>query len=499
MQPPASTNSSRVRLSNSGSFWSSLFGRAERPRASIDTNQEFTQAIDYLRGGLEWCLSISGARRVLLWRLDEPNSLVRVRASAGGAAPQPHVLHGSPITWLARERISARLEPAPDWAESMRVIGLPVLEEVSQHVLTLELADDLEVSPSQFDALGIYMGALLNVVHDHQLLAEHQTRTEHLIDALRVLPAASNVATLGRELVGAALRLTNGTGAALCAWDGEVGEVLYAESGGLAVGSTFGGTDSLTAMAARGTATISREASQLRSLRLLGQGERFAITPASAIAVPLLTHGEVVAVLTVWSPRRIQEASVSSLETLAPYAAAQLRHARELGAMRTLAERDALTGLHNRRAFDHHFNAEAARFERYRRPFALILMDIDFFKKVNDQYGHDGGDEVLRKVGEIVSTSLRDVDIAARYGGEEFALLLPETDKSDAIEIAERIRKRIEATPVDFRGTPISVTSSAGVAAMPERNVEVANLVRVADQLLYEAKRQGRNRVVTVK
>src|SRR6185503_8856200 len=107
-----------------------------------------------------------------------------------------------------------------------------------------------------------------------------------------------------------------------------------------------------------------------------------------------------------------------------------------LGHMRSLAERDTLTGMHNRRAFDEYLNGEFARFERYRRPFAVVLLDIDHFKAINDTYGHEAGDDVLRLLGAALRESLRDVDLAARYGGEEFAIILPETDASDGLAVA---------------------------------------------------------------
>ncbi len=450
---------------------------------------------DFIREALDWSMSLSGARRVLLWRVDLPHGLVRVYAGAGGSAPNPHVLHGSPITWTVRERTPARLEPAPTWAVSKRVIAVPVLEQVPQHALTLELADDIEVQAHQFDALGIYLGAILNVVRDHEILDEHQARTQHLIDALRVLPLVSTTDALARELVLAAQHIANAAGAAVASWDGTRGIVLHCE-GGAQSGAEFQGVESLAAMAARGSVTISREASALRGTPIVARKERHAFTPDAAVAIPLVTHGNVVGVLVLWSVDRIAEAAITALETIAPYGAAQLEHARELGAMRTRAERDALTGLHNRGAFDQVLSAEIARFDRYHRPFALIMMDIDHFKQVNDQFGHDAGDAVLRHISRIITASLRDVDTAARYGGEEFALLLLETDKAHAVEIAERIRVRIEQTPVAWQGRSIVITSSAGVAAIPARDTDPASVVRVADQLLYEAKRAGRNRVV---
>jgi diguanylate cyclase (GGDEF)-like protein len=176
---------------------------------------------------------------------------------------------------------------------------------------------------------------------------------------------------------------------------------------------------------------------------------------------------------------------------IAPYAANQLIHARELGTMRDLAERDALTGLHNRRSFDEYLGAEVARFERYNRPFALLMLDIDHFKAINDTHGHDVGDQAIKRVAGLVVSSLRDVDIAARYGGEEFAVILPETNLPRALEVAERIRQRVEAT-----STPqMRLTISAGVAAAPESSADGKDLVRKADAALYASKHGGRNRV----
>jgi diguanylate cyclase (GGDEF)-like protein len=476
--------------------WSFLANRHHSAHAAVQAELETASEVpDFLRAGLEWCLAMAGAKRVLLWRLESNHGLVRPIGVAGGVMPSPHILHGSPVTWLAREGIAARLEPHPDWAITDRVLGIPVHEETPTHALTIELIDDIDVKPTQFEALGIYMGALLNVVRDHHVLGAYQARTENLIEALRVLPSASTLETLGRELAGAAIRISNGSGAALSVWNGERGEVSFSEGGGPAVGKTFSGVESLSSLAARGHGSVQRERSALRQLPIVAPSERFAITPHAAVAIPLMRDQTVVAVLTVWSADVIHEAAISALETIAPYAATQVQHATELSNMRHLAERDALTELHNRGTFDHHLQAEVARFERYRRPFALIMLDIDHFKKVNDQYGHDAGDEVLRKVAELVQASLRDVDFAARYGGEEFAVLLPETDKAEAVDVAERIRRLIETTQLKWRAAALSVTISAGVAAMPEHGQDPANIVRAADQLLYEAKRHGRNRI----
>lgn len=507
---PASTrffrahlNSVFILLAGVGIGWllrsrrSSSLSRAAQTDTETGRATGTGQPPDFLREALQWCLPMSGARRVLLWHIDDSAALIKPIACVGGPSPSPHVVHGNPIAWIARERISAHIDPPPVWAVTRRVIGVPVTESRPRHALTLELADDITVMPGQFDALGIYVGAVLNVVHDHDVLTAHQLRSEHLIDALRILPTVSTVDALGRELAHAATRIAGAGGAALSAWNGDEGAVLFAESG-VRAGASFTATESLSSLAARGAGTIVREGSTLREMCIVAKGERYPFTPEAAAAIPLMLHGRVTGILTIWGPRPIPEIAITTLETIAPYAAAQLEHAHELSMMRELAERDPLTGLFNRRAFDHHLEAEAARFERYRRPFALIVMDLDHFKSVNDRFGHDAGDVVLKKFAEIIRASSRDVDAAARLGGEEFALLLPETDKSHALEIAERIRKRLEATVLEYQGTAFDVRCSAGVAAVPEHGVHAHNVFQIADQLLYDAKRRGRNQVVTL-
>jgi diguanylate cyclase (GGDEF)-like protein len=171
---------------------------------------------------------------------------------------------------------------------------------------------------------------------------------------------------------------------------------------------------------------------------------------------------------------------------------------RTLGDFRRVASQaatDSLTGLANRWTFDEELALEWRRAERVGDPLALILLDLDNFKTINDTQGHQAGDEVLRKVGEVVGASVRQVDLAARYGGEEFAVIVPETDLDGALELAERLRKAVEGEEIELQnGTRLSVTTSLGVAVkgdLPGGD----RLVAAADKALYDAKRGGKNRV----
>lgn len=160
-----------------------------------------------------------------------------------------------------------------------------------------------------------------------------------------------------------------------------------------------------------------------------------------------------------------------------------------------LATTDPLTGLPNRRALRTGLDRDLEHARRRGTPLALILLDLDHFKAINDEHGHLTGDAVLRRVAEILKAQVRSTDLAARHGGEEFAVLLPDTGHDAAMRTAERIRAALSAAPIEFRGHSVKVTASLGVVAYPEHGLTAAELARRADAALYTAKRAGRDRV----
>jgi diguanylate cyclase (GGDEF)-like protein len=160
------------------------------------------------------------------------------------------------------------------------------------------------------------------------------------------------------------------------------------------------------------------------------------------------------------------------------------------------ASTDGLTELANRREFEESLANEISRAERFGGSLALILADLDNFKQVNDRFGHQAGDEVLKAFADIVRETVRDIDVAARYGGEEFAILLPQTDIAGAERLAERLREAVETRPMAHaHATPVILTSSFGVASFPEAGT-ATGLFGAADEALYRAKRAGKNCVV---
>lgn len=164
--------------------------------------------------------------------------------------------------------------------------------------------------------------------------------------------------------------------------------------------------------------------------------------------------------------------------------------------IRQLADRDHLTGIWNRRAIDGHIRAEHERRLRGGAPYALVLFDLDHFKAINDRYGHDGGDAALKHTCLLVHTLLRTPDKFARYGGEEFLLLLPATELTGAINVAERMRATLVETPLVWAGTTITISASFGCVVCQSAEAIDEVLVRV-DRALYEAKARGRNCVVS--
>ncbi|MBW2276116.1 MAG: GGDEF domain-containing protein [Deltaproteobacteria bacterium] len=156
---------------------------------------------------------------------------------------------------------------------------------------------------------------------------------------------------------------------------------------------------------------------------------------------------------------------------------------------------DGLTGAFNKRYFDEELKREVFRYLRYRRPLALIMIDIDHFKNVNDDYGHLAGDRVLADLAKLLISIKRSEDTFCRYGGEEFTVLMPETVLSEAVERAEMMRSMVERARFEFDGVAIPITISAGVAEAKPSYEESDEFVAASDKKLYEAKNGGRNRV----
>ena len=207
--------------------------------------------------------------------------------------------------------------------------------------------------------------------------------------------------------------------------------------------------------------------------------ERVDIAAMNAGALDYLVKGEI-------NPRMVERS---------------LRYALKLGetleALRRMATRDQLTGLLNRREFERVLTEEDERVRRFKHTLAIVMADIDHFKAVNDTHGHPAGDVVLREVARRLADEVRTVDRAFRFGGEEIALLLVQTDRAGALDVAKRACRAVERDPIMVSDTlALNITVSAGAAAIPEDADSGLTLLNAADKALYAAKSRGRNRAV---
>jgi len=163
--------------------------------------------------------------------------------------------------------------------------------------------------------------------------------------------------------------------------------------------------------------------------------------------------------------------------------------------LQQLSISDSLTKIYNRRYFMLRFNEEFERAKKFKLNLSFLMIDIDFFKKVNDTYGHLVGDVVLREIARLIMESIREIDFAARYGGEEFSVILPETDKAGAIMVAERITSKISQERIKVFDEVLTANVSIGAASFPQNTLYPDVLLETADKALYKAKLSGRNRV----
>lgn len=210
--------------------------------------------------------------------------------------------------------------------------------------------------------------------------------------------------------------------------------------------------------------------------------------------LPLISEGRFTGVIWLWG-EGFREGDLPAMSLFARQVAAALQNASLLEEVRRLAVTDDLTGLYNRRYFFEQAEREFRRAQRSRQPLSALILDVDYFKQVNDQYGHLVGDAVLRTVAQRLKKGLRETDLLGRYGGEEFSILLPEADIKSAVEVAERLQASVAGKPIETEAGSLSVQISIGVATLDERTRSLQALIKYADQAMYRAKGGGRNRI----
>lgn len=220
------------------------------------------------------------------------------------------------------------------------------------------------------------------------------------------------------------------------------------------------------------------------------------LTPETRMfLLPLIVKDRSIGLLVVWG-RALQESDRIVMGTFASQIAVAFYNASLYEEIQRVAITDEMTGLFNRRGMHEFGEREVERARRFNRPLSALMMDLDFFSRVNDTHGHLVGDEVLRLFADRMRANIRELDVAVRFGGEEFLILLVETNGPDAMIVAERIRQAIAGSPFDTSAGKLRITTSIGVTEMTPEMSGITHLIARADQALYHAKQSGRNRIM---
>lgn len=470
-------------------------------------------ATDALQTGLMLTREATGAAEASIWRVDSDRSVAVREASSMEPDLEPGPanlsLPGHPFAWAVLEQMHVRLERGrrvlpTGWAEEMLLVPLP---DSAGHLLTLAYR---EAAAPMAEASALraarHLADLLRLLDAEHEAVQTRDRVQALMDAVAALPAELQLPRFAARFCEMVQRGSRAEGVAMVIWhpDRSGGEVVHLSGDSIAADdAALWVPEGLSKAALAAKHLTALHSDDLRSDRdsmpLLLPSEKWNRAPRSAAAIPLVSGDTALGVVVAWhsDPFRFGASEREFLELLTSVAALPLQNARQYAELDRRASTDSLTRLPNRSAFEAHFASLAHHFNRYSRPFSLLILDIDHFKQFNDRFGHTAGDRVLRHVGEVIRATVREADFPARFGGEEFVVLLPETGAIEARGAAERIRKAIESQPLVWGGTSLTVTVSLGVAACPESCDSPGKLLEAADAALYLAKDAGRNRVST--
>jgi diguanylate cyclase (GGDEF)-like protein len=445
-----------------------------------------------------------GAIEVVLWRWEESRDALIPTAWSTPDAERPQFFNlqewGALARWAAEGGLVV-LDPGEN-ASPPTFAAAPMLDDaLLVGVLTIAHPDGLTISRQKAKQwLPRYAGQvvrLLSLSEGRREFARQMRQSRALLAAVQEIQTHKTLEALTASICETALQVSSATSAALVRWraDKEKGSVQYTTRGFRPPPFPLD-PETLVYNACRdGMLMFIDDTSRVeRTVSLMSQADGG--WREGAVGIVPLSRGEHMIgaiVVACTEPGHITQDEVNNLAALGAVSVGPLEMAWDLEEVNKRASTDGLTGLVNRRAFDEHLKRLLNETDRFGQPLALILGDIDHFKRTNDTWGHEAGDEVLRQVAAKLREGVRTVDVIARYGGEEIAILLPQTSMAGAADLADRLRHAVGAKPVKFKGEEIPVTLSFGVASYPEAVAARDGLFRAADRALYEAKRAGRN------
>jgi len=445
---------------------------------------------------------LTGAEEAIFWRWVEARETLVPAAWSTEEAPRPSffdVPAWSPmIRWTAEERLVQFLGPddRPPILAAAPVIGLSSIYGVLSVSAAQGLALDRELARAWLQRFATQVASLIQLFELRRDYGRQKRQSEALLDAVRRLHQHRSAEALGQALCDTAREVTSAPTAGLVRWNASEGHgVIQAISSDSGLEAGFHVTaDSLIGRACAEQLPFVMEDAIAATARQCPYGG-LARPVGSMAIVPVLSAEQTIGALVVESPElgAVAQHEARNVGLLAAVARGPLEIIWEIEEVTRRARTDPLTGLANRRHFDEQLRRVVAETDRFGGTCSLIMADLDHFKSVNDRFGHEAGDAVLRHVAAVLGEAVRTVDLCARFGGEEIAVLLPQTAQMGATELAERLRATLEARPATSNGREIPITASFGVATYPQPVPYGDWLLLAADKALYEAKAAGRN------
>lgn len=447
------------------------------------------------------CRDIMGAEEAVLWCWNDSADAMRPE-DWSTEGPRPAFFDrdawGPLVAWAADEKTSQLAAEG----ETVFAVAAPVLlEDTLCGVLSVTNRDGLVRSKSEvrqwMPRLATQVGYVRELVAARLNYGRHLQRRSAVVKAVKQLGSVPRGEGLAQSLCATALLATGARGAALVHWNSaaDTGTVDFATTElGLRTPATIG-PESQVAEQCRLNAPLVLDDARGRSTAHSLYGVGHAVRDAGSVAIlPIERQDRVLGALVLEADEVMffDRETPDELSELLAIAGGSLELAWSYGEADRRSRTDPLTGLYNRAHFDEQLEEQLALADRY-GPVSLVMLDIDHFKRVNDSFGHEAGDAVLRRVAGLIQEAVRSTDVCVRYGGEEIALLLPHTGQAAALDIAERLRERIATTVAFHKGATIPVTASFGVATYPAPVTDRQKLFPLADEALYRAKADGRN------
>lgn len=444
---------------------------------------------------------LTGAEEAIFWRwVAARETLIPNAWSTDGERPGFFDVRawGPLVRWSAEERrvqLAGDEDAVPVLAAAPVVVGPTIYGALSVSAAS-GLGFDREAAKVWLPRFSAQVGSLIQLFDLRRDYGRQMRQSEALLDAVQRLHGHRSAEALAQALCDTAREVTSAPVAGLVRWnDIDQHGVVQAVAPSIDIEAGFHVTiDSLVGRACSSQLAMVMDDATAATAEACPYGGLPRPIGSFAI-VPILGTDHAIGALVVEGkiPGEVGQHEARNVGLLAAVARGPLEIIWEIEEVSRRARTDALTGLSNRRHFDEQLRRVVAETDRFGGTCSLILADLDHFKSINDQHGHDAGDAVLKHVAQLMSDAIRTVDLCARYGGEEIAILLPQTSEDGAVELADRLRAMLEARPVSRNSQRIAVTASFGIATYPAPVLQGDWLVLAADKALYAAKAAGRN------